>query len=409
MEQIITSLLDNDLYKFSMGQLFLHQFSDADVEWNYKNRDAATRKFTPEMTEEIKNQIKLYCNLKFSRQELDYLRKITWLHKDYIDFLSIYQPQYEHFVIKLKDDGQLELKIVGPQFLTTYYETQVMAIISEVWFKFTLDEQEYKETENILYQRLEEKIKNLTNGDYQLGNFSEFGTRRRFSKSTFNTVIQRLAQERNKFKYSTLIGTSNVEAAMKFNLKPTGTMAHEAIQLIGQGYPQRNPAYSNKFVMDAWHKEYGTENGTYLTDCIGTDAFLKDFNKSEAILFDGVRHDSGDPYQWAEKMINHYNKLGVDPKSKTLLFSDSLNFEKATNLYKTFSDRIKVGFGIGTFITNDTNIAAMNQVLKITRANGLPVAKLSDASGKNMCNDNEYIEYLKRTIKWRLDHENNCY
>jgi nicotinate phosphoribosyltransferase len=156
--------------------------------------------------------------------------------------------------------------------------------------------------------------------------------------------------------------------------------------------------------MDAWHKEFGTENGIYLTDCIGTDVFLRDFDKVNAKLFDGVRHDSGDPVEWGNKMIAHYEKLGINPKTKTLLFSDNLTFDKANMLRGVFSDRINVAFGIGTYVVADTNVKAMNQVLKVIEANGSPVAKLSDVEGKNNCRDPEYIEFLKRTIAWRLSH-----
>ena len=200
------------------------------------------------------------------------------------------------------------------------------------------------------------------------------------------------------------VGTSNMYFAKKFNVKPVGTMAHSLLQTIGQGYPEYNPAYTNKLAMDAWIKEYGVENGIYLTDCLGTDLFLKDFTKKYATLFSGVRHDSGDPFVWAEKMIKHYENLGINPKTKTLLFSDSLDFDKAATIYAALSDKTNVAFGIGTYIVADTNVKHMNQVLKVVEVNGLPVAKLSDVDGKNMCRDLKYIEYLKKVIKWRLDH-----
>ena len=141
-----------------------------------------------------------------------------------------------------------------------------------------------------------------------------------------------------------------------------------------------------------------------MTDCITTDCFLKDFDLTFANLFSGVRHDSGCPYEWGEKIINHYKKLNIDPKSKTLLFSDSLNFEKAHKLYKYFKDNCKVAFGIGTFLSNDTDVNPLNIVMKITECNGFPVAKISDTPGKTLCRDSEYVEYLTRCIKWRMEH-----
>ena len=388
MKQIITSLLDNDLYKVNMGQVLLNQFSDADVVWAYKNRDADSRKFTKEMVEEITNQIKLFCTLRFKKDELEWLGKTCpWLSKAYLTFLTLYQPQFEWFDISLLENGQLELLIRGPQYLTTFCETPVMAIISEVYFRLALNM--------------------LVNAEWELGAFSDFGTRRRFSKETFEKIIEMFCQARQAFTGgSVFVGTSNMEMARKFGVKPVGTMAHELIQTIGQGYPEKNPAYSNKFVMDAWHKEFGTENGIYLTDCIGTDVFLRDFDKMNAKLFDGVRHDSGDPVEWGEKMIKHYEKLGVNPKTKTLLFSDSLTFDKANMLRGVFSDRVNVAFGIGTYIAADTNVKAMNQVLKVIEANGMPVAKLSDVEGKNNCRNPEYVEFLKRTIAWRMNNGN---
>ena len=404
-EQIITSLLDNDLYKFNMGQCLLHQYADANVVWQFKNRDAETRKFTPEMVEEIKEQVQAFCDLRFKKEELDYLKKACpWLSVDYISFLSIYHPQYDWFEISLDENSQLYLTVSGPQFLTTYCETPVMSIISETWFKMELGKDEYTAAEEELYKRTDEKIAKLTAGEWELGAFSDFGTRRRFSKKTFDVIIEKFTKANKGFKNSFFVGTSNVELAMKYGIRPVGTIAHEMIQTIGQGYPERNPAYSNKFVMDAWHKEYGTENGTYLTDCIGTDVFLKDFDKVNAKLFDGVRHDSGDPYEWGEKMIKHYESLGINTHEKTLLFSDSLNFDKAHSIRSAFKDRAKVAFGIGTYIVADTNVKYMNQVLKVVEVNGRPVAKLSDVEGKNMCRDPKYIDYLKRSIKWRMEH-----
>ena len=404
-EQIITSLLDNDLYKFNMGQCLLHQYADASVVWQYKNRDAADRRFTAEMVDEIKEQVQAFCKLCFSPDELEYLSNACpWLSSDYISFLSIYHPQLNWFDIRLDDDDQLYLTITGPQFLTTYCETPVMSIISETWFKMELAPDAYESAKAELYRRTDEKIEKLISGEWAIGGFSDFGTRRRFSKETFDVIIKKFTEARDSFKGSNFVGTSNVEFAKKYNIRPIGTIAHELIQTIGQGYPERNPAYSNKFVMDAWHQEYGTENGTYLTDCIGTDVFLKDFDKINAKLFDGVRHDSGDPYEWGEKILGHYKSLGIDAHEKTLLFSDSLNFEKAHSIRRAFADRARVAFGIGTYIVADTNVRYMNQVIKVVEVNGRPVAKLSDVAGKNMCRDPKYIDYLQRAIKWRMEH-----
>jgi nicotinate phosphoribosyltransferase len=181
-----------------------------------------------------------------------------------------------------------------------------------------------------------------------------------------------------------------------------GTMAHEFI-MLAQGYHEWNPAYSNKYMLDSWVKEYGILNGIALTDTISTDVFLKDFQLTFATLFNGVRHDSGDPYVWGDKMINHYKELGINPLTKTLLFSDSLTLDKANELYKYFKDKCKVAFGIGGAWASPKG-KELNIVIKPTEIDGQPIAKLSDASGKNMCKDPNYIDYLTKTINWRLTH-----
>lgn len=410
--QIITSLLDNDFYKFTMGQLFLHQMTDMNVEWTYKNRDAS-RKFTKEMVGEITEQVMHFCDLRFTKEELDYLKTIPWIKQDYIDFLSLYKPLYRHFRIAFNENTQqLDLHINGPQFLTTYYETPVMAIISEVWFRMSCgddgsgNDENYSYMEEAFIKNTIDKIDALNSGKYRIGAFSEFGARRRLSRDAQEQMIQLFTRDLHT-PNSTFVGTSDVYFAMKYGIKAVGTMAHEAIMSIGQGYPDRNPAYSNKFMMQAWHKEYGTENGIYLTDAITTDCFLKDFTKSEAKLFDGVRHDSGDPFEWGKKMISTYREYGIDPLTKTLLFSDSLNFEKADKLAAYFRNDIKVAFGIGTYLSNDCGEPydkPMNQVIKVTEANGVPVCKLSDDMGKYMGKNDEYLSYLRRTINWRLSH-----
>lgn len=401
MNQIITSLLDADLYKFSQGQLFMHQFSDIDVEWTFKCRDNVY--FSQEMVDEIKHQIELYCSLTFTKHELDYLSSIKWLSKDYINFLSVWHPKIEHFEIDTFNTCGLNIQTHGPQFLISYYEIPVLAIVNEVYFYYE-HRLKYNQLISSFKSRLRDKIESLECNINEIGIFSEFGTRRRFSKEMQKYMVS----EFKKFSCgedcssSKFIGTSNVALAKEFNIKPIGTMAHESIMLIGQGYPEFNPAYSNKRMMEAWHKEFGTELGIYLTDTITTDCFLKDFDKLNATLFSGVRHDSGNPYVWGEKIIDHYIKLGIDTKSKTLLFSDSLDFDKANLLYKHFNSRINVAFGIGTYLSNDTFVDPLNIVMKITEANSIPVCKLSDAEGKYMGKSDEYLNYLKRSIDWRL-------
>ena len=191
--------------------------------------------------------------------------------------------------------------------------------------------------------------------------------------------------------------------AKKYNCKSIGTQAHE-FYMAYQGDPKIAKEYSNYYALKDWVDEYQTRNGTALTDTLGTDLFLKDFDLTFANLFSGVRHDSGDPIEWGDKMIAHYKKLGIDPTTKTLLFSDSLDFEKATKIYDYFNGKTKVSFGIGTYLSNDCGIEPLNIVMKMTECNGYPVCKLSNCNGKVMCKNEEYIDYLKRCIDWRLRH-----
>jgi len=253
-------------------------------------------------------------------------------------------------------------------------------------------------------EKLDEKLSWVgRGGKYCLSNFSEFGLRRRLSAEAQEMVVKALAE--TQYACSTFIGTSNVYLAKKFGLTPVGTMAHEWIMCVGQGNPKHNPAYSNHYAMKAWIKEYGTKNGIALTDTIGSDLFLRDFDDEIATLFSGVRHDSGDPIEWGEKFIKAYEELGINPKTKTLLFSDSLDFEKADTLFRYFNPKINVAFGIGTYLSNDTCVKPLNIVMKVTTCNGRDVAKISDAPGKGMCKNPDYVDYLQRSINWRLEHE----
>ena len=399
MEQIINSLLENDLYKFSMGQAIYHQFSDYKTTWSFKCRNEGIY-FTEEMVEEIKRQIKLYCNLSFTEDELEYLHHIRWLKGSYIDFLRLWHPRFEDYEIKHEGEKGLTIETKGTWLNTSMYEVPTLAIVNEVYFRMSYDmtklEEEFKE-------KLDQKIADLRSGKYNIGSFSEFGLRRRLNGKMQDLAIRELGN--NNYPDSCFIGTSNVYLAKKYSLTPVGTMAHEWVQAVGQGNHKHNPAYSNWYMMDAWIKEYGILNGIALTDTITTDCFLKDFQLTYATLFYGVRHDSGDPFLWGEKMIAHYESLNIDPKNKTLLFSDSLDFKKASSIYAYFKDRCKVAFGIGTYISNDTQIPSLNIVMKITKCNGSDVAKLSDVEGKGMCKNPAYIDYLQRCIKWRMNNE----
>lgn len=400
LPQIINSLLETDMYKFSMGQTIFHQFTSYKTTWTFKCRNKDVH-FTDEMVEEIKEQVQAFCQLRFTEEELEYLDNITWIKGTYVDFLRLWQPRYEEFTITTDAPCGLAIDAAGTWLNTSMYEIPVLAIVNEVYFRMAYD---YDVLLKQFKRRLDEKVRLLDEDTYRLSDFSEFGLRRRLSAEAQEMAVKAIAEVELPAD-SHFIGTSNVYLAKKFNLKPVGTMAHEWIMCTGQGNHKHNPAYSNWYALDAWVKEYGILNGIALTDTITTDCFLRDFQLTYATLFSGVRHDSGDPYEWGDKMIAHYNSLGINPRTKTLLFSDSLDFERATALYDYFKDKAKVAFGIGTFISNDTDEEALNIVMKTTKCNGMDVAKISDVAGKGMCKNPDYVDYLNRCIDYRMKND----
>ena len=371
LEPIVTSLLDTDLYKFNMDQVIFHKHTDLNGEYYFKCRNEHTV-FTPEMLEEINAQIDYLCGLRFTREELQYLRSIRFIKDDYVEFLRLWHPIREYVHTGLSPEGELILTVKGPMFSAMQFEIYLLEIVNEVYFRMHYD---YAQLEESARQRLEQKIRDFNSGKYTF-RFAEFGCRRRLSRKWQDEVVRRLSRETTN-----CAGTSNVYLAMKYDLTPIGTYAHEFVQMY-QGIDSIPLAYTNHYAMADWYDEYRGDNGTALTDTITTDLFLYDFDRSMVNNYTGVRHDSGDPYEWGEKMIRHFQKYGADPKGKVLLFSDSLDFDHAQKLYDYFKDRTKVSFGIGTFVTNDTCEEALNIVIKLQYVNGRPVAKLSDAPGK---------------------------
>lgn len=402
LNPIIKSLLENDMYKFSMGQAIYHQFPSYKTTWSFKCRNKDVH-FTEDMLIEIREQIQAYCKLRFTEEELSYLDNIKWIKGSYIDFLRLWSPRYEDFTITNDAECGLAIEAAGTWLNTSMYEIPVLAIVNEVYFRMAYD---YDELIDSFKERLEAKYKKIHDGHWYAGTFSEFGLRRRLSAEAQELVVEKFSHLNETMHSPTrFVGTSNVYLAKKFGLTPVGTMAHEWIMCVGQGNHKHNPAYSNWYALDAWVREYGVLNGIALTDTITTDCFLRDFQLTYATLFSGVRHDSGDPYEWGEKMIAHYKSLGVDPSTKTLLFSDSLDFERADALWRHFSKETNVAFGIGTYLSNDTKVEPLNIVMKVTSCNSMDAAKISDTPGKGMCKNPDYVHYLKRCIDWRMDNE----
>ena len=393
-DPIVTSLLDTDLYKFNMDQVIFHKHTDLCGEYYFRcrNKDVV---FTKEMFDEINEQIDHLCSLTFTRDELNYLRSIRFIKNDYVEFLRLWRPIRDYVETGLSDDGELTIVVRGPLFSAMQFEIYLLEIVNEVYFRTKYDYDRLLESAK---ERLDAKIAAFKEGKYNF-TFAEFGCRRRLSREWEDVVVRRFARETKN-----CIGTSNVYLAKKHNLTPIGTYAHEFVQMY-QGIDSIPLAYTNHYAMKDWYAEYDGDNGTALTDTITTDLFLLDFNRSMVNNYTGVRHDSGDPYEWGNKIINHYKKYGVDPKTKLLLFSDSLDFDRAQALFDYFKDQAKVSFGIGTFCSNDTEEEALNIVIKLQTVNDRPVAKLSDAPGKAMCRDEEYLNYLKNSVAYRLERE----
>lgn len=394
LDPIIISLLDSDLYKFNMLQVFARKHMDLCGQYYFKcrNKDVV---FTEEMLDEINAQIDHLCTLSFTDDELKYLSTIRFLKPGFIGFLRFWKPMRDYVKTSLTKEGQLEIVIDGPLFAIMMFEIYLLEIVNEVYFRLSYN---YDTLVMSAREKLENKIEGFKNGTYSF-KFAEFGCRRRLSREWEDEVVRRLSTE-----VPNMVGTSNVYLAKKYNLTPIGTYAHEYVQMY-QGIDSIPLAYTNHYALQDWYDEYKGDNGTALTDTITTDLFLLDFDRSMANNFTGVRHDSGDPYEWGDKIIKHFEKYDIDPKTKTLLFSDSLNFEKAQSIYEYFKDRAKVSFGIGTFMSNDTCEKALNIVIKLQYVNGRPVAKLSDNPSKAMCRDEQYIEYLKNAVDFRLNRE----
>lgn len=380
-QAIISSLLDNDLYKFSMHQAVLHQFPAAEVVLKFKCRNEGII-WNPAIVAEIKAEIEALTSLNFSEDELAYLATLRFLKADYIDFLRIFRLQ-DRYINIYSQHNELHIEISGPWLHAILFEVPVLAIVNEVYFRHhTIDNLNYAQ------QQLAEKIATIKTFPESF-KFSDFGTRRRYTKDWHYSVIQQVVQKVPEYFW----GTSNVLFAKEFNVTPIGTMAHEWLQ-AGQALTRIRD--SQKFMLQKWADVYRGDLGIALSDVVGVDAFIRDFDLYFAKLFDGCRQDSGCPFEWGEKIIRMYQKLRIDPATKVAVFSDSLDINKAKQLYDRFHGRLKVMFGIGTNLTNDVGVEPLNIVIKMVSCNGMPVAKIADGNGtKGMCEDEEYLKYLK--------------
>ncbi|GAB3625267.1 Nicotinate phosphoribosyltransferase 2 [Pandoraea terrae] len=386
---IITSLLDTDLYKFTMMQVVLHHFPAAQVEYRFKCRTEGVD-LTPYVAE-IREEIRLLCGLRFSESELEYLGSMRFIKSDFIDFLDLFRLNEKYIDVQPspKGNGEIDITIQGPWLHTIMFEIPVLAIVNEVYFRNTQRRPAYQEGRG----RLKEKIALLSRPDYGDCKIADYGTRRRFSREWHEEVILTLIDKLG----DQFAGTSNVYYAHKHNLTPLGTMAHEYLQACQALGPRLRD--SQIYGFEVWAKEYRGDLGIALSDVYGMSAFLRDFDMYFCKLFDGARHDSGDPFAWGERLLQHYADNRVDPRTKTMIFSDGLDIPKVLQLFERFGHRCKLAFGVGTNLTNDLGYQPLQIVIKMVRCNGQPVAKLTDSPGKNMCDDEAYLAYLRQVFE----------
>lgn len=386
---IIPSLLDTDLYKFTMMQVVQHQFAEAQVEYRFKCRNPGID-LTP-FAAEIEDEIRALCDLRFTQEELDYLRKWRFFKSDFVDLLGLFHLQQRFIGVSRREDSprEIDITIKGPWLHTILFEVPVLAIVSEVYYRNTVPKPDFAEGR----RRLAAKIERANTVDTPDFRIADYGTRRRFSRAWQDEVLRTLRRDMPAH----FVGTSNVRFAMEQGLTPLWTMAHEYLQACQAVGPRLRDSQS--FAFNMWAREYRGDLGIALSDVVGIDAFLRDFDLFFCKLFDGVRHDSGDPFEWGDRLIAHYQKMRIDPRTKTMVFSDSLNVPLAMRLYEYFKGRTQTSFGIGTNLTNDLSYEPLQIVIKMTRCNGQPVAKISDEPSKTMDYDPSYVKYLREVFQ----------
>lgn len=392
MPAIIHSLLDTDLYKFTMWQAMLHRHPQTHAEYSFVCRNQAAYPLA-ELLHDVNRQLDHLCGLRFAPDELAYLRGLRYIKSDFVDFLRIFSFQRE-FISASAEGTALRVVARGPQVHTMAFEIFVLAIVNELYFRRFDAEPALAQGR----QRLQGKIALLRAFEQEPARlhpfeFFDFGVRRRFSRAWQREVVTELKAAVPQY----FRGTSNVLLAKELDLVPIGTMAHEYLQTY-QGLGVRLRDFQ-KAALEDWVQEYRGDLGIALTDVVGMDAFLADFDLYFAKLFDGLRHDSGDPFAWGEKALAHYARLRVDAHTKRLVFSDGLDLPTALQLYRTFAERTQTGFGIGTNLSNDVGLTPLNIVMKLTACNGQPVAKLSDSPGKTLCDDQTFLAYLRQVFR----------
>ncbi|EHK9075231.1 TPA: nicotinate phosphoribosyltransferase [Vibrio parahaemolyticus] len=406
--RIIQSALDFDVYKVNMMSAVAALYPDAMVSYKFIVR---SEEDLSELLPEVKAEVLKLQDVRFTEDEIAYMKRVApYLKPEFVEALRHFRfnPQSDvSFHNKTMSDGssQLRITINGLWKETILYETIIMSIVSEVrsrqrWSDIPFEQFQTVLEDKVRYLKAELERRNITNFK-----FADMSTRRRFSFQAQRTMLEYLSKELPQC----LTGTSNYHLARELDLTPIGTVAHEWFM----GHQALvNVRDSQKIALQHWQKMFNGALGIALTDTIGIDAFLKDFDEKLSNAYVGVRHDSGCPFTWGEKMIAHYESLGIDPMTKTLVFTDGLNFEQALDICEHFQGRVQVSFGIGTSLANDMGNYVNDQgeayqplsiVIKMVTCNGSPVAKISDEPEKAMCEDIFFLMNLKRRFEQPLD------
>lgn len=382
----IQSLIDTDFYKLTMQQAYLHQIPTADGVWAFHCR---TDEDLSPFLGEIRQEISQLSALSVTDDQIAYLhRRAPYLSPDYLEFLRLFRLNPALVSLSVHQ-GQLQITARGPQVHVSPLEIPVMACVSEVRNRHRYPDLNDEQVRESTYGKIQMLTRLADTHDLSGFQFTDFGTRRRFSFEAQKRVLEMLKNGLpDYFK-----GTSNPYLAREFNLPFIGTMAHEWLQ-THQGLNYRL-VDSQRAALENWVREYRADLGVALTDVIGVDAFCRDLDRYFAKLYDGFRHDSGDPILWGEKILKRLDELRIDPTGKTLVFSDGLNFETAVNIFLHFKGRVRTSFGIGTWLMGDFTVnKPLNIVMKLVELGGQPVAKISDSPGKTMCRDAGFLTYL---------------
>lgn len=391
--QIITSLLDTDLYKFTTSAFAFAKYRDKIATFSFKcrNEDVDLRPYA----DRIREQIHALTNIRLLAHEAKYLRKLGLFSEEYLTALENFDFAKNRAEIIVDGSGdELKIEVHGVWWETTFYEIPILAIVNEIYMTDPIRNGNSGAFDTGM-ERLKAKHREIYLNiplRYRVPfRWTEFGTRRRFSKQWQETVVDFFINGEGSSLY--MKGTSNVKIACENNIECVGTMPHEYLQAFQALSPLK---VFQQVALDEWILFWRGKCGIALTDVITTDAFLRDFDLFLSKAYDGVRHDSGDPEKWGNKMLRHYEKLGIDTRTRTLVFSDGLDFRKAIGLFDKFNNHINCSFGIGTNVTNDLGIKPINIVMKLTALNGLPVAKISDSPGKTLCKNIEFLDALKK-------------